>query len=101
MNEGVCTIFALRQRHMRILLLNGPNLDLLGTREPHIYGSRSFEDYLLELRTAYPQVTFTYQQSNVEGEFVDLLRRSKAEQDAVIVNPVSTTRTSRSNARSS
>ncbi len=94
MNEGVCTIFALRQRHMRILLLNGPNLDLLGTREPHIYGSRSFEDCLLELRTAYQQVTFNYQQSNVEGELVDLLRRSKGEQDAVIMNPAGYSHTS-------
>ena len=79
---------------MRILLLNGPNLDLLGTREPHIYGSRSFEDYLVELRAGFPQVTFTYQQSNVEGELVDLLRRSKSEQDAVVINAAGYSHTS-------
>src|SRR5688572_26012001 len=55
-------------RVMRILIINGPNLDLLGTREPHIYGSRTFEDYLEELRTLFPEVAFTYAQSNVEGE---------------------------------
>ncbi len=71
---------------MRILILNGPNLDLLGTREPHIYGSRSFEDYLVELRAAFPQVMFTYQQSNVEGELVDILRKSPGQHDAVVIN---------------
>ena len=82
MNGCVCTIFA----PMRILILNGPNLDLLGTREPHIYGSRSFEDYLVELRTAFPQVAITYAQSNVEGEMVDILRKCVGEQDAVVIN---------------
>lgn len=72
---------------MRILILNGPNLDLLGTREPHIYGSRSFEDYLTELVAAFPQVTFSYRQSNVEGELVAMLRESAQEQDAVVINP--------------
>lgn len=72
---------------MRILILNGPNLDLLGTREPHIYGSRSFEDYLAELRRAFPQATFAYRQSNVEGELVEILRAAKAEHEAVVMNP--------------
>ena len=83
MNGCVCTIFV----PMRILILNGPNLDLLGTREPHMYGSRSFEDYLVELRAAFPQVVFTYAQSNVEGEVVDILRKCVGEQDAVVINP--------------
>ena len=48
---------------MRILLLNGPNLDLLGTREPHIYGSRSFPDFLEELKKTFPNVAFTYAQN--------------------------------------
>jgi len=58
---------------MRILIINGPNLDLLGTREPHIYGNRTFEECLGELRAAYPEVAIGYEQSNVEGEIVDLL----------------------------
>lgn len=72
---------------MRILVLNGPNLDLLGTREPHVYGSRSFEDYLVELRAAFPRADLTYIQSNVEGELVDLLRKSPGAFDAVVMNP--------------
>ncbi len=79
---------------MRILLLNGPNLDLLGTREPHIYGSRSFEDFLEGLRLAFPQVVFTYHQSNVEGELVSTLRSSSNEQDAVVFNPAGYSHTS-------
>ncbi|MBK8497926.1 MAG: type II 3-dehydroquinate dehydratase [Flavobacteriales bacterium] len=72
---------------MRILLLNGPNLDLLGTREPHIYGARSFEDYLSELRMEFPDVAFSNAQSNVEGELIDLLRKSTGTYDAVVMNP--------------
>ncbi|MEO8589656.1 MAG: type II 3-dehydroquinate dehydratase [Flavobacteriales bacterium] len=79
---------------MRILILNGPNLDLLGTREPHIYGSRSFEDYLGDLKSAFPGVTFTYQQSNVEGELVDRLRGSIADHDGVVLNAAGYSHTS-------
>lgn len=78
----------------RILILNGPNLDLLGTREPRIYGSRSFEDYLVELRNAFPTLVLTYAQSNVEGELVDLLRRSANEQDGVVLNAAGYSHTS-------
>ena len=83
--------FALR---MRILILNGPNLDLLGTREPHIYGARSFEDYLGDLKRAFPDVTITYHQSNVEGELVDRLRGSVADQDGVVLNAAGYSHTS-------
>lgn len=79
---------------MRILILNGPNLDLLGTREPHIYGTRSFEDYLDELKKVFPDVAFTYRQSNVEGELVDLLRRSTGEQDGIVLNAAGYSHTS-------
>ena len=79
---------------MRILILNGPNLDLLGTREPHIYGSRSFEDYLGDLRKAFRDVAFTYKQSNVEGELVDILRRSASEQDGIVLNAAGYSHTS-------
>ena len=82
-------------RTMRsILLINGPNLDLLGTREPHIYGSRSFEDYLIELRSRFTVVDLTYQQSNVEGELVDLLRKADATFDDIVVNAAGYSHTS-------
>ena len=55
---------------MKILILNGPNLNLLGTREPGIYGSSSFDAYLPQLKSRYPQVELDFYQSNIEGEFV-------------------------------
>lgn len=58
---------------MRIIIINGPNLNLLGTREPGIYGSRTFEDYLGELRRAYDSDTIDYYQSNHEGDIIDKL----------------------------
>ena len=56
---------------MKILIINGPNLNLLGRREPGIYGQQTFEDYLEALRQRYPQVTIDYYQSNHEGDIVD------------------------------
>ncbi len=56
---------------MKILILNGPNLNLLGKREPHIYGSQTFEDYFEILKRAYPSVTLDYLQSNHEGDLLD------------------------------
>ena len=58
---------------MKILILNGPNLNLLGKREPHIYGSQTFADYLDTLRRAYPSVSLDYFQSNHEGALIDKL----------------------------
>ena len=78
----------------RILVLNGPNLDLLGTREPHIYGSRSFEDYLAELRGAFPQATFAYRQSNVEGELINAIQEQGTAAYGIILNPGGYTHTS-------
>ncbi len=78
----------------RILIINGPNLDLLGTREPHIYGNRSFEDYLAELRSRFTAVQFTYQQSNVEGELVDLLRKADDTFDGIVLNAAGYSHTS-------
>ena len=71
---------------MRILIINGPNLDLLGSREPHIYGTTSFGDYLVALRARYPQADLAYQQSNVEGELVQLLRGSQGAYDGIVLN---------------
>ena len=78
----------------RILILNGPNLDLLGTREPHIYGSRSFADFLGELQGRFPDLTIAYRQSNAEGELVTWLREANGTQDAVVFNPAGYSHTS-------
>ncbi len=56
---------------MKILIINGPNLNLLGKREPHLYGSRTFDDFFEELKAAFPQVTLEYFQSNSEGSLLD------------------------------
>jgi len=72
---------------MKIQIINGPNLNLLGTREPEKYGTRSFEDYLEDLRKKMPQVTFSYFQSNIEGELVNIIQRAGKDSDAVIINP--------------
>lgn len=61
---------------MRIQIINGPNINLLGKREPTIYGSRSFEDYLADLKEMYPSVEFDYYQSNVEGEMINKFMKS-------------------------
>ncbi len=79
---------------MRILILNGPNLDLLGVREPHIYGSRSFPEYLDELRGSFPDITLEHAQSNVEGELVRMLRDAVVRYDAVVFNPAGYSHTS-------
>ena len=70
---------------MKILIVNGPNLNLLGTREPEIYGSISMDDYLIELRTAFPQHEINDYQSNVEGEIINRLQQN--DYDALIINP--------------
>ena len=79
---------------MRILLLNGPNLDLLGTREPTVYGTRTFEDYLAELRNAFPAHELRYVQSNEEGELINALRTAEAEYDGVVMNAAGYSHTS-------
>lgn len=70
---------------MKILIINGPNLNLLGTREPEIYGSVSMEDYLLELTTEFPNNEILYYQSNIEGELINRLQ--KDDFNAVVINP--------------
>ena len=69
-----------------ILILNGPNLNLLGRREPGIYGARSFEAYFEELRQQYPDVELTYFQSNHEGALIDKLHESRKEFAGVVLN---------------
>lgn len=79
---------------MQIAIINGPNLNLLGKREADIYGNKSFEDYLDELKQKYPQVQFSYFQSNVEGELVNELQRVGYSYDGIILNPAGYTHTS-------
>lgn len=79
---------------MKILIVNGPNLNLLGRREPAVYGHRSFEDYLAELRAEFRDVGLDYFQSNVEGELIDALQRADGRYNAVILNAGGYTHTS-------
>ncbi|MCB0472442.1 MAG: type II 3-dehydroquinate dehydratase [Flavobacteriaceae bacterium] len=79
---------------MKITIINGPNLNLLGKREPEIYGSASFEDYFNELQQKYPQVQLSYFQSNIEGELIDKLQEAGFDQDGIILNAASYTHTS-------
>ena len=77
-----------------IYVLNGPNLNLLGKREPGIYGSESFEDYLATLKTLYPTVQFSYFQSNVEGEIINHLHEQGFSADGILLNAGGYTHTS-------
>ena len=73
---------------MKLLIINGPNLNLLGAREPQIYGHRSFSDYLLELRAAFPVVELRYEQTNHEGRIIDLIQQAKAQGiSGIVLNP--------------
>ncbi|MCU0407877.1 MAG: type II 3-dehydroquinate dehydratase [Bacteroidales bacterium] len=79
---------------MKIAIINGPNLNLLGKREPEKYGHSSFGDYLERLRNLYPDIEFSYFQSNIEGEIVSELQECEAVSDGVILNAGGYTHTS-------
>ena len=79
---------------MRIQIINGPNINLLGKREPSIYGSVTFEEYLAELRKKYPDVELGYFQSNVEGEIIDIIQQTGFDVDGIILNAGAYTHTS-------
>ena len=79
---------------MKILIINGANLNLLGRRQPEIYGCESFEDYLGALRNRYPEHTIDYYQSNIEGELVDAIQRADMQYDGIILNAGGYTHTS-------
>ena len=79
---------------MKIAIINGPNLNLLGTRETDIYGNMSFEDFLDQLTQKYPSVEFSYYQSNIEGEIINALQLVGFEYDGIILNPAGYTHTS-------
>ena len=79
---------------MKILIINGPNLNLLGTREPGIYGSSSFDSYLPELQKRYPEIEINYYQSNVEGELINKMQEVGFSYDGIILNAGAYTHTS-------
>lgn len=77
---------------MKILIVNGPNMNLLGKREIQIYGNVSFEEYLTQLKLSFPSITIDYFQSNVEGELINTLQQTTA--NAIILNAAGYTHTS-------
>ncbi|MBP6182174.1 type II 3-dehydroquinate dehydratase [Flavobacterium sp.] len=79
---------------MKISIINGPNLNLLGKREPEVYGSQTFEDYFITLKSKYPQVELTYYQSNIEGELIDKIQEFGFSYDGIILNAGAYTHTS-------
>ena len=79
---------------MKIAIINGPNLNLLGKREPEIYGIETFENFLNQLKIQFPRVAFHYFQTNVEGELVNELHRVGFSFDGIVLNPAAYTHTS-------
>lgn len=79
---------------MQIKIINGPNLNLLGKREPEKYGNSSFEDYLADLQKLYPSVKFEYFQSNIEGEIITEIQNAGFSFDGIILNAAGYTHTS-------
>ncbi|MFT4790788.1 MAG: 3-dehydroquinate dehydratase-2 [Arcticibacterium sp.] len=79
---------------MKIFIINGPNLNLLGKREPSVYGDSSFETYLENLKNQFPKIKFSYFQSNVEGEIINKLHEVGFDFDGIILNAGAYTHTS-------
>lgn len=79
---------------MRIIIINGPNLNLLGKREPEVYGSETFEDYFTSLQKEFPTLELEYFQSNIEGEIIDKLHETGFSFDGIILNAAAYTHTS-------
>ena len=79
---------------MQLIIINGPNLNLLGKREPEIYGNSSFEESLEEIKKKFPMAAISYFQSNIEGEIIDKLHEVGFEYDGIILNAAAYTHTS-------
>ncbi len=79
---------------MKIIIINGPNLNLLGKREPEVYGNTTFTDYFQELKDQYPVVALEYYQSNIEGELIDKIQQVGFTYDGIILNAAAYTHTS-------
>jgi 3-dehydroquinate dehydratase-2 len=79
---------------MKIAIINGPNLNLLGTREPEVYGNQTFEQYLQTIRKRYADIEISYFQSNVEGELINEIQKAGKGYDGIVLNPGGYTHTS-------
>ncbi|RTL49392.1 MAG: type II 3-dehydroquinate dehydratase [Sphingobacteriales bacterium] len=79
---------------MKIAIINGPNLNLLGKREPNVYGLETFENYFDKLKNQFPEIQFSYFQSNVEGELINALQQFGFNYDGIVLNPGGYTHTS-------
>ena len=79
---------------MKILIINGPNLNLLGKREPEIYGSMSFEEYFASLKVKFSEIDLQYYQSNIEGNLIDKIHEAGFNFDAILLNAGGYTHTS-------
>ena len=79
---------------MKIIIINGPNLNLLGKREPEVYGNASFEEYFNTLQEKYPNIELDYFQSNIEGELIDKLHEVGFDHNGIILNAAAYTHTS-------
>ena len=79
---------------MHIAIINGPNLNLLGTREPDVYGAQTFEQYFEILKEKFSEVSFNYFQSNIEGELIGEIQKMDTECDGIILNAAAYTHTS-------
>lgn len=82
------------KKHVRIGILHGPNLNMLGQREVALYGNRSFEDFLMSLKSQFKEVDILYYQSNSEGALIDILQQWKDEVNGIIINAGAYTHTS-------
>jgi 3-dehydroquinate dehydratase-2 len=79
---------------MKIIIINGPNLNLLGKREPELYGSQTFEDYFSQLQFTFKDVQLEYFQSNIEGELIDKIQEAGFDYDGIVLNAAAYTHTS-------
>ena len=79
---------------MKLIIINGPNLNLLGKREPEVYGTTTFDSYLSQLKITFPQIYLDYYQSNIEGELIDKLQEVGFSYDGIILNAAAYTHTS-------
>jgi len=79
---------------MKIIIINGPNLNLLGKREPEVYGSQTFEDYFSNLKLKFSSIELSYYQSNIEGELIDKIQEVGFSFDGIIINAAAYTHTS-------
>ncbi|NKI31896.1 type II 3-dehydroquinate dehydratase [Croceivirga thetidis] len=79
---------------MKLIIINGPNLNLLGKREPEVYGSKTFEDYFDEIQNRFDSLQIDYFQSNIEGELIDKIQQVGFDYDGIILNAAAYTHTS-------